>query len=57
MKVYDIPLNYNFLVKSFTFVHLGCSWLTFAFAINYFKIWPQNFGFAQTTFELAYRES
>jgi hypothetical protein len=37
-----------FLVKSFTFVHLQCTLLTFAFVITDFFICLQNFGFAQT---------
>jgi hypothetical protein len=40
--------NEIFLVKSFTFVHLPCTLLTFASAISDFKIIPPNFSYAQT---------
>ncbi len=55
MKVYE-SLRYSsklmnnkiFFVKTFTFVHLGCTLLTFAFAVSDFKIRLQNFSFAWT---------
>jgi hypothetical protein len=40
--------NKIFLVKSFTFVYLQCTLLTFVFTISDFEIWLQNFSFAQT---------